>query len=494
MLAEAFTINALKEDKNLIQTTKYTLQEYSSYLVKTKSKFEDTLKIFVDWLGKSYYYDNFYKEVRFYTGYYVRNYIQEEWKKARDEQSKETILRTLETLVYDNFPNIALTLMNTTLDKLNEKNSSKLRDLSSLKKALDIPETKLRELEKREEALTLKDLDIFNLSDYYGNLFFEYLQYKVDNGNYSEAVSYLLSSKWFATSSLVKDNLYNYIYKKAQQHRRIQDALELFKETYVKYDRESEALSSLILSIYAEDIKSKIKEIYITKKYNNENDRQNSIAELDNLTNNSAIRFLDDNKMHLELQSLYIIVSVEYYKASNLENSLRYSLEGHRKYNQLGEPIVGPDKKEHRYYKKLQVYSQQKKQELFDKNREILKNNTIKFYLERAKELVDTFIPAQIPSDKFERDILREIKRNDDKTTLLSFYTKNNAVYVLKQDITEDDKLKIILILKSVEYIDKNLYSKSIQLLKDSLSFFEENDQIALKEQLSYYLKKESEI
>ncbi|MFW5799922.1 MAG: tetratricopeptide repeat protein, partial [Spirochaetota bacterium] len=293
-LNEAFAL--FERKASLVQSAKYTMQEYNNSLINRNLEYEKVLNIYKDLLNQSKENKDFTNIIYSYLTDYIQHSIQELLRKDNKEK----------TLEYIGTANSVFTDL--TFD------------------------------------------EIFN------NTYIKILDRIVDKGNYNEAIQFFFNTEAVNEDENMKNYLYNLIYKNIRQNKEISttEAFNTFKSIYNNYDKGNATLEGMILAFYTEEIKREIHNIYIKKIPIDEQEREKAMEELNALINES-IEFFEKNNIDDKLQKFYISISVTYYRANNTPQALKYSKEGYLKY----------------------------------KDNEILKNNTIGFYIERAKELVE---------------------------------------------------------------------------------------------------------
>lgn len=227
------------------------------------------------------------------------------------------------------------------------------------------------------------------LNDLHKLIFTGILMDKLDTG-YDDAITYFFDSK-YAEDDTTKNVFYNKLYEKATNEKVKDEAMEIFEDLLTNYDKNSQTISSMLLGLYTDTIKLEINRLYKVDFYKSEKDFSDAQTYLENLITHSK-EFLFDNGLDSELQKFYIIVSVEYFRVNNLVDALMISKEGFINF----------------------------------KDNEILKNNTIGLYLERAKELVkinkDTETPYQEAILLLQDGL--QILEDDDQILLNSLLTK----------------------------------------------------------------------
>lgn len=282
-----------KNDKDVINTTRYLLQEYINILSKNKIKYEDALKLLSDLLKDNTQNKTYSNLIKEYIQAYVNDFIQKLMQKNKMEEALEKI---------------------------------------------DYAEGKF---------------DNLDFEKIYAHVFLHIIKNKIENESYQEGLNYLISCKKYSDNTKIKNQVYNFVYNDALKKNKLSEALIFFEKVFEEYDNTNDALKEIILSIYSENIKRNIQNIYVKNLAFDTDKRNIKIQELEDLIY-KALSFFKKYKLNTELAKLYIIISVEYYRVNKIDMALKYSLEGYLKY----------------------------------KDNEILKNNTIAFFIERAKELV----------------------------------------------------------------------------------------------------------
>ncbi len=378
--------NLFKEDNNKInKTTKYILQEYMNYLLKNDYDIDSVLNgVVINWIEKSSNNKAFLDNVLYYSSDYLKKYYKDLWDNSGTVEEKKELLNNLKNIVYDKIPSLTLSLLNVT-------KAEEINDFDRVKELLNLPDFKVQNF--IENGITKEDLDLLKLEGFYLDLFSELLENYVDDYSYNEALGTLFNPKVkddaynrIKSNNTMKNHLYNEILTHSKENNNINIGGNILESALTTYDKNNDTLKSMILGIHSSEIKNKINDLYVNEIPKDEGKRNEEITKLeeklkyynvdenpDDLekANSSIINFFKNNDMHIELQKLYLIVSTTFSSIDMYDNALKYSLSGHLEYKDKNLYQNYPEKKE-----------------LFEKNKEALKKNTIDFYLNRADEIL----------------------------------------------------------------------------------------------------------
>lgn len=373
------------DEEKINKATKYTLQEYMDHLLRNNAESDKVLSdIIIKWINESSNKKSFFDKVLYYSSYYLKTFYKNLWDDTPTYNEKKEVLNNLKDIVYNQIPSVTLSL-------LNIADIEEIKDFDKIKELLSLSDSKINYF--KENGITKEDLDLLGLENFYLDLFSELLEDYVDDYSYDEAIGMLFNptdkdSSYIriSTNNTIKNHLYDEILSHSKENESIEKGKFALESALTRYDNNNEVLRSMILGIHSTKIKNRITDLFLNKIPKDEEKRNEEIAKLEQrLTyydvdenpddvekaNESSINFLRDNNMHIELQKLYLIISTMFSGFNSYENALKYSLSGHLEYRGKKFYQNSPEKKD-----------------IFEKNKEALKKNTLDFYLKRAEEIL----------------------------------------------------------------------------------------------------------
>jgi hypothetical protein len=363
-----------KKDRSIIRTANYTLQKYSDFFLNNKKPLNDVLSEYSELLSQTKDISDLFKEVKFYTGYYIKMYIQNQWDNSSSINDKKATLNLLDNIIYDVFTDFTLKLIG--VEEVREIDIEE-----DLKPILNLNNAQVKDFE--DNGLEREDLDILNIKDYYFLLYQQYIHNIVDEYSYQSAIDEFFSTERIRDNQTLKNALYSFILRNAQREDKKQTSLEAYKYAYSSYDQGNEELVNRILSIYVDNAKNQINMLAKNEPENISDD----ITDEERQIIQEAVNFFDKNDLIKYEQTYYINVSNHAYRSNNIKLALAYSKEGYLESKAYIDKIESD----------FTVLT-------FDKdiedNHELLKKNTITLYINRAYELLNLNQNTEEPYSK----------------------------------------------------------------------------------------------
>ncbi len=373
-IADLIELNAkFSKNRSIVRTTNYTLQQYSEYLIYNDIPLNEVISAYTNLLIQVKDISGLFKEVKFYTGYYIKMYIQNQWDNTNTLEEKKATLSLLESLIYDVFTKFTLQLIG--VDEAREIDIEQ-----DLKPIMNLNNKQVNKF--KEEGVDKYDLDLLKIEDYYFNIYQLYIQILVEDYSYQDAINEYFSSDKINDNDIIKKALYSFIIKDAQRTDKITTALNAYKYAYSSYDNGNERLINRILTIYTKEAEDKINRL-------SENEPENitDITEEEKLITEEAVNFFQNNDLFKYEQSYYINIANFAYRRMYLKLALSYSREAYLKSKDYIERVEND-------FTVLTI------NEDIQENHEILRKNTITLYMNRAKELLSLNQNTEEPYSK----------------------------------------------------------------------------------------------